>query len=141
MTATATDKNVAVAERIRRHGIRISEQQAETLRRAELTLQRWSEQECGDGNDFCSWAIERHEITGEPYRCTYYHDGKTRKERIPDRERGALERVRKVCRDLGLVFYHQTDPRGCALYVATPEMVGDGKLDCVYSSRMIGCCA
>jgi hypothetical protein len=31
------------------------------LRRISMTLQRWFELECGDGNDYGSWAIERDE--------------------------------------------------------------------------------
>lgn len=93
-----------------------------TLRRAEATLHRWAEGECGDSNDLASWSIERDEETGIPYRCVYPHNGKPRRYRIPDREAGALRRVAKVCERLGLHFYHQTDPRGCALYVSTEPL-------------------
>lgn len=88
------------------------------LMRAERTLHRWAEEECGNGNDFASWAIERDEATGKPYRVTYPHRGHSYRVRIPDREVGALARVAKICAAHGLHFWHQTDPRGCALYVS-----------------------
>src|SRR5215471_2009159 len=38
----------------------ISYEHALTLRRCAMTLHRWFELECGDGNDHGSWAIERN---------------------------------------------------------------------------------
>jgi len=96
----------------------ISFEDANTLRRAERTLHTWGEQECGDGNDYASWAIERDETTGKPFRCVYPHSGTMTKTPVADREAGALRRVAEVCAAHGLYFWHQTDPRGCALYVS-----------------------
>lgn len=110
-TAELKDREVA-----RRLGIPVDA--ARTLRRAELVLHRWAEQECGDGNDYASWSIERDETTGKPYRALYPHQGQSSRTLIADREAGALRRVRQVCTELGLHYYHQTDPRGCALYVS-----------------------
>jgi len=111
----ARQKTIALHNRLLGAGIALSLDTCETLRRAELTLQRWAELECGDSNDFASWAIERDEQTGKPYRVTYPHNSdKVRRYATPDREKGALRRVK----DTGLYFYHQTDPRGAALYVA-----------------------
>ena len=89
---------------------------ANTLRRAQLTLHRWAELECGDGNK----CIERDEKTDKPFMLYVYRSGAfaDRRDPIPDRERGALKRVAEVCKELGLFYYHQTDPRGCALYVS-----------------------
>jgi hypothetical protein len=42
----------------------------------------------------------------------YPHAGPSKRYPIADREAGALRRVAKVCAELGLHFYHQTDPRG-----------------------------
>ena len=47
--------------------------------------------------------------------------GRNRRYPVPDREAGALRRVREVCERNGLAFYHQTDPRGVALYVAARD--------------------
>lgn len=119
---SARAETYEVLRRLNSRGIAASFEQAEVLRRAQLTLHRWAELECGDGNDYASWSIERDEATGIPYRCTYPHRGEARRERIPDREAGALRRVAAVCRALGAHYYHQTDPRGCALYVSAEPL-------------------
>ena len=110
---TAYEKSREIARRLN-----IPIDAAATLRRAELVLHRWAELECGDGNDYASWAIERDENTGKPFRATYPHKGESYRVAIADREAGALRRVRQVCTAHGLHFYHQGDPRGCALYIA-----------------------
>ena len=102
----------------RRLGIPVAEYQARGLRRCQMTLHRWAELECGDGDNYKSWAIERDEKTGRPYMCIYPHQGANSRYIVPDRERGALRRVAKLCAELGLHYFHQTDPRGCALYVS-----------------------
>lgn len=115
-------QDLAVQQRLANRGIPASLDEARTLRRAEKTLHRWAEQEGGDGNDYASWAIERDETTGKPYFCTYPHSGKSRRTLIADREAGALRRVATVCKALGAHFYHQGDPRGCALYVSAEPL-------------------
>jgi hypothetical protein len=110
-------QDLAVQQRLANRGIPASLDEARTLRKAEKTLSRWSEMECGDGNEYASWCIERDETTGKPYLCTYPHQGRNYRRAIPDREAGALKRVAALCKELGLSFYHQGDPRGCALYV------------------------
>lgn len=108
---------------------------AHTLRRAELVLHRWAELECGDGNDYASWSIERDENTGKPYLCRYPHQGTATRSLIADREAGALRRVAAVCAELGLHYFHQGDPRGCALYVSREPLNGsnytNGQAVCV----------
>lgn len=112
-------KTHKLMERVSNRGMVIGFNQLNTLRRAEVTLQRWSEQECGDSNNFVSWAIERDEKTNKPYRVVYPHSGdKVRRYPIADRETGALKRVAAICKELGIYFYHQMDPRGCALYIS-----------------------
>lgn len=114
----AIDKNRELQNRIeRRTGKLISLANAGALRLAELLLHRWAELECGDSNEHRSWAIERDETTGKPYLVSYWHNGRTTRFAIPDREAGALRRVAIVCAENGLNFYQQGDPRGCALYV------------------------
>jgi hypothetical protein len=99
-------------------GLRISFDDANALRRAQLILHRWAEQECGDSSDYASYSLERDEETGIPYLVTYPHrDGKPSRRRIPDREAGALRRVAAICERIGAHFYHQTDPRGSALRI------------------------
>lgn len=138
---TARQATYALMQQLGSRGISLSFDEANTLRRAELTLQRWSELECGDGNDWGSWAIERDENgEGPPYMVHHHYrhgagkDSVTRT-RIPDREAGALKRVSAICKAHGLHFYHQTDPRGCALYVSN-EPLPDHNY-----TRGIPCCA
>lgn len=118
----ARTETYALMQTLGARGISLSFDEVNTLRRAQITLHRWAEQECGDGDDYKSWAIERDETTGKPYMCVYPHDGKMRRYRIPDREAGALRRVRHICAYHKLDFFHQTDPRGCALYVAAEPL-------------------
>ena len=95
-----------------------SYEEARQLRRIEMTLHRWAEQECGDSNDYASWAIERDEATNRPYKVTYPHNGKSTRYPIADREAGALKRLKSIMASHpDFVAYHQTDPRGCALYI------------------------
>jgi len=99
-------------------GIDVSFADANALRRAQITLQRWGEAECGDSNEYASYSVERDETTGIPYRCVYRHDSNgVKRYRIADRERGALKRVQDICKRYGLHYFHQTDPRGCSLYI------------------------
>lgn len=119
---SARQATLALMQQLGSRGISLSFDEVNTLRRAELTLQRWAELECGDGNDYASWSIERDEETGLPYMCRYPHDGEMRRHRIADREAGALRRIAAICKANGLHFYHQTDPRGCALYVSNEPL-------------------
>jgi hypothetical protein len=101
--------------------------EAAALRRIEMTLQRWAEAECGDSNEHCSTAIERDEETGKPFRVVnYYRDVNiSRRYPVADREAGALRRLRAIVEARNLrahgrnpvIPYHQSDPRGCALYL------------------------
>lgn len=103
----------------------LTAEEADTLRRCSRTLTRWGELECGDGNDWASWTIERDETTGKPFLVVYPHEGKTRRQSIPDRETGAIRRIRAVVEPKGLFFYHQTDPRGAALYVSNEPLTAE----------------
>lgn len=118
------------------HTVNIDKADAYALAKAERTLHRWCELESGDGNAVASWAIERDETTGKPYRCIYRHDGSMRRYPTPDRERGALRTVAEVCRRNGLHFYHQGDPRGCALYVSAQPLT-----DTACSDGVACCCS
>ena len=94
------------------------------FRRASMTLRRWFERECGDSNNFASWAVERDPETDIPYLVTYPYNGKERRHRIPDREKGARKRIAERCERLGLKYYIQTDCRGLALYLSREEING-----------------
>lgn len=115
--------------------------EAQSLRRIEMTLQRWSEKECGDGNDFASWSIERDEVTNIPFLVTHPHTSKSFKRQIPDREQGALKRLAKIMeKHPELWAYHQSDPRGCQLYIGRKSDLRDSEqLDSVYTRGVAVC--
>lgn len=93
--------------------------EVKTLLRAERTLHRWAEGECGYANG----GIERDEKTGIPY---YRNFSTGARYRIRDRETGAIRRVNEIVRRHGLTWYHQCDPRGAAVYILRPGDVPEG---------------
>lgn len=140
-TASAKDAALAgrILDRIDPHRERLSTfdmtDHARTLRRAQLTLHRWAELECGTH----AGHIEREgdDGNGRPYFVPDWRGrgpGGAVRRLVPDRERGALARVAAVCKAAGLHYYHQTDPRGCALYVSAEPLTAEN-----YSQRGIPC--
>ena len=130
---SARDKDTIVALRLN-----LSLQDANTLRRASLVLHRWAELECGNSNSYGAWMIERDETTDRPYMVNHHYrhgQGQDTVTRTPiaDREAGALKRIASVCKANGLYFYHQTDPRGTALYVAREPLTDNN-----YSTLGVG---
>lgn len=121
-----------------------TQDEADALRRISMTLRRWHELECGDGNGY----IARDEKTGKPYyvncnsRYVSANDPRAR-HAIADREKGALARLKAIvrrrndCQQYAVTdgkitwprsvrFYIQTDPRGAALYIIRPGDVPEG---------------
>lgn len=103
------------------------------LARIEKTLHRWAEHECNG-------TIQRDEKTGRPFGHNPNHSFLDPHDpraswRVADREAGALRRLALICKPLGLHYYHQTDPRGCALYVSTIPLD-----DANYSSYGVAVC-
>lgn len=107
--------------------------EAESLRRISMTLRRWHELECGDGNG----CIERDEMSGIPQWRRSDDTGKLCGRPIPDREKGAKRRLAAIIGQRNgrpgivngefcaapagkLSAYIQTDPRGAALYIIRP---------------------
>lgn len=135
---------VEMLERLRSIGI--GWEDAASLRRISMTLHRWHEMECGDGNQYGSWAIERDDNGDGPPFLVHHHfahgkwkDSITRT-RIADREAGAIKRLRTIMdrySPLNLGFYIQTDPRGAALYILRPGDVPDDEHPSAYYSRGI----
>ncbi len=138
---SARQATYALMYRLSQRGINLDFDEANTLRRAEKTLQRWAELECGNSNSYGSWGIERDDNGDGPPFMVHHHyahgvgkDSVTRT-RIADREAGALRRVAAICKGHGLHYYHQTDPRGCALYVSNEPLP---EFD---YTRGVACCA
>ena len=152
----------------RKEAVRINEQEArlltigftmaeaESLRRISMTLHRWFELECGDSDNYKSWAIERDEETEVPYLVVHPHDSnKVHRHRIADRERGAERRLQAIvdarnarnppytggadCAyvDHRVTRYIQSDPRGVALYILRPGDVPEGGDVMAYYNRGI----
>ena len=115
---------VRLLETLNKLGLDMAE--VDTLIKCERTLGRWSELECGDGNDYASWAIERDETTDKPFMVTHPHKGDVRRVAVADREKGALKRAAAIATAHGLTIYHQTDPRGCSLYIIRPGDIPEG---------------
>ncbi len=127
-------KMAALAIRLERLGLSVSD--ADALRRIEMALSRWSERECNG-------EVERDEKTGKAYGVYGQNGpGPITRYRIADKETGALKRVNAIMSKYPtLWFYHQGDPRGCALYVGRKAdlRVGDA-LSGSYSSRGVAIC-
>ena len=93
-----------------------------------MTLQRWHELECGDGNEYASWSIERDPVTDKPYMVTHPHKGNARRVKVADRERGALKRIAGIMAGYpALVAVDQGDPRVGALYLVERARIPEGK--------------
>ena len=125
----------------------ITPDDALALRRISMTLHRWHELECGDGNG----CIERDEMSGIPQWRRSDDTGKLCGRPIPDREKGAKRRLAAIIGQRNgrpgivngefcavpagkLSAYIQTDPRGAALYILRPGDVPEGSsADSCYS--------
>lgn len=126
-------------------GLGFTTDETETLLKAERALHRWAEMECGTGDDRHTVSIERDEQTGKPFRRVqfYSYAGKwvDRREPCRDMEAAALRRVSAIAEaHPGMAFYHQGDPRGCALYLVRPQDVIPGASVDSYYSRGIAIC-
>lgn len=117
---------------LERAGLRY--QDAVALRRISMTLHRWHELECGDGNG----CIERDETTGKTY---WLNSMSGRRYPTPDRETGAIKRLKEIMsRYPTLGYYIQGDPRGAALYILRPGDVPAGcDADAYYSRGVVVC--
>ncbi len=136
-------------------------EEATQLRRISMALHRWAELECGDSNDFSSWCISRDDETGKPFMEVHPHrEGKVRRYAVADRESGALRRLKAIvdarnkregepsslAQSFGLsrdlIPFHQTDPRGCALYLVKANDLPNGdreQIDSCYNRGLAVC--
>lgn len=127
MTKREAQEYTWMMDRLRELGI--SREDAEALRLISMTLRRWFERECGNGNG----CIERNEETNRPYWRTSGGGAYP----VADRETGARKRLAAIMsRYPTLTAYVQGDPRGCALYILTVEQLGSGnsrEIDAIYT--------
>lgn len=125
--------------------------EAVALRRIEMTLHRWAEEECNG-------TIQRigDEDNAKPFRVLNGPGQFRPQYRIADREAGALKRLAAIVEARNTrespsefmranaqdwVFsYHQTDPRGCALYLVKRSDIGaDQTIEQVYYRGLAVC--
>ena len=127
-------QTLEMLNRVQRRGLSLDD--ALAVRRIAMTLHRWYELECGDGDGY----IERNPETEKPYyvncnsRYLSPNDPRARWP-IADRERGAIRRLDKImARYPELAYYLQTDPRGASVYLYDPKDLDGRDIDCCYSS-------
>ena len=105
-------KNELLMARQYKHtGVFMNRRDVETLRKAELTLNRWS-------TETANGTIQRSMgciVRVNPNVSKLYGENV---QTVPDRETGALRRIAEVCKRNGLEYFHQQDPRGCSLYIS-----------------------
>ena len=120
----------------------ISTDDALAIRRIAMTLHRWHELECGDGNAYSSWAIERGDDDIPYFVHHHYGRGKdyTTRHGIPDRETGARKRLFAILAKYGLTAYVHGDPRGAPVYVLRPNDIPPGEDVGSYYTRGIAVC-
>jgi len=115
---TKNERMMRFYNRLAKAGFSMAE--ANQLRKIEMTLHRWAAEECNG-------TIQRDEATDKPYR--HYPDSPYRVNPtpVPDRENGALCRLEALLADghSAWAYYHQTDPRGHALYLVPAEWTRD----------------
>ena len=113
------------------------------LLKAERALRKWGELECGTGDGNRSVHIFRDE-SGKPFYSVQFYAGGQWRERIQprrDTEKAALAKVDAImARKTGFRTYHQTDPRGCALYIIRPGDIEAGENVHALYNRGIALC-
>lgn len=128
MKQTKAQRKFQTIHRIREAGF--STEEAFQLLRIERTLHSWGEHECNG-------TIQRDETTDKPYWHNQHNDHRSP---VADREKGALARLAKIMvGHPSLVAYHQTDPRGCALYILTLKDLRGCSIESAYSRGLAVC--
>lgn len=113
------------------HGFTTEE--IDSLLRCSRVLSTWACHECNG-------EIQREGDAGDG--APYWYNTNTGKRcgRTADREAGALRRVKVLCDRHGVTFYHQGDPRGCALYIIRPGDIPAGQDVGGYYNRGVAVC-
>ncbi len=128
MTKQEKERITLQADRLATLGL--SWEEAETLRRASMRLHRWAEMECNHD-------VQRDETTGKvTIRYAYASGDISKPQPLADRETPALKRCKAIADAHGLVFYHQGDPRGAAVYIGTVDMLRGHNVESNYSNMV-----
>jgi len=106
------------------------------LCRIQEHLRQWAEDEC---NGRIQWDDDE---TPWHYRPDRWGSYTVRTGRAPDLETRYLAEAKDIARQIGGQVYHQTDPRGCALYFyRDSDLIGySDPIDCIYSTVALPCC-
>ena len=149
-------------------GLGFTADEADQLRRISMTLHRWHERECGTDSACLvrgRWNHENQTFEYDDHGFAFEEyangSGRRRYHRVPDREQGALQRLRRIISDrnqrvitatpepdtiqgcvdnainLSVRPYIQADPRGAALYLLRPGDVPEGEDAGSYYTRGI----
>jgi hypothetical protein len=142
MQQTKRQKTAAFFDRMTNLGF--SHAETEALLKAERALTRFAELECGTSDANRSVHVFRDEETGKPFYRVEYRVGNEWKERVQpkrDTEKAALAKVEAIMSGkTGFRAYHQTDPRGCALYIIRPGDIEAGENVHALYNRGIALC-
>ncbi len=112
-------------DRLRALGL--TQAECDQLRRDSMRLSRWAEMECNHD-------VSREDIAGKVTIRYCLNNGDITKPRvIADRETPAIKRCEAIAKAHGLVFYHQGDPRGCAVYIGRADDLGGLPIDSAYT--------
>lgn len=102
-----------------------------SLKRLAKVIHKWNEDEC---NGAIRWEGDNEEIPRRYYLDnygTYTKAGPI----MRNKEQQSLESAWKIAESHGYSVYHQTDPRGCSLYLYHAcDIPKGGKIDELYSS-------
>lgn len=102
-------------------------------------LHQWAEQEC---NGAIQW--EEDPETGEEVPRRYYLDGRynsytVKGSIVPNKGAKLIKEATRLAAECGGLIYHQTDPRGCALYFYRLEDLRNYPIDESYSTVALAC--
>lgn len=101
-------------------------------------LHKWAEDECNGAiqYDDAECTIPRRYYSDRWGNCT------VKGGIIPNQEAKLLKEAAELAAKCGGLIYHQTDPRGCALYFyRESDLAGRGlPIDQCYSSVALACC-
>ena len=116
---------------------RIPSAQFERLCSIQRRLHRWAEDEC---NGRIQWEGE-NEDQPRRYHLDRWGSYTIRGAEILNSEARWLKQAQTIAAQCGGLIYHQTDPRGCALYFyRLSDIEGRGPIDQCYSTAALACC-
>lgn len=105
------------------------------LRYCEKVLHKWSEDECNGRIQWC-------DKTGQPllYRRDQWGCYTGKGTLTFNKEDHYLDIARKQASRYGLSIYHQSDPRGCALYLYDPADLNGSDIRSIYPTHAVAVC-